>query len=122
MEVTRGLHIGDYAVFAVTLLIALGIGVFHSCAGGKQKTTDEYLMGNHQMKVIPVTLSFTVSYISTILILGFPAEIYSFGGEFIMTSFGTWIGIALSCVVFVPVLYPLQITSVNEVSEHLCLL
>ncbi len=117
MEAKIGLHPGDYAVFGVTLVISLCIGIFHSMTGGRQKTTDEYLMGNRKMKVLPVTLSFTVSYISTILILGFPAEIYSFGGQIVVTLIGVWLGTVFACIVFVPLLYPLRLTSVNEVRE-----
>lgn len=32
--------------FIGTLLISLGIGIYFAVAGGKQKTTKEYLMGN----------------------------------------------------------------------------
>ena len=110
-----GLHVADYVVFGGMLLISLGIGVYYSLSGGRQRTTDEYLLGNRNMSVLPVTLSFTVSFISTILLLGFPAEIYSFGAEITTGLIGVIIGNLLAVVVFVPVIYPLKMTSVNEV-------
>ena len=57
------LHVVDYLVFAATLVISLGIGVYHSLAGGKQQTTDEYLLGDRQMRLIPVTMSMMVGFI-----------------------------------------------------------
>ena len=44
-----GFHWADYLVFAATLLIALGIGVFQAFTGDRQKTTKEYLMGNRSV-------------------------------------------------------------------------
>merc|ERR1712038_46618 len=66
------------------------------------------------MRPLPVCLSYTVSFISTVLILGFPAEIYSFGAEIVMGSLGIALGNPLAVFIFVPVLYPLKFTSVNE--------
>ena len=57
--VKGSLHIFDYVIFGILLAISLGIGIFHSLFGKKNKTTEEYLMGNRQMSPIPVTLSFT---------------------------------------------------------------
>ena len=110
------LHIVDYVVFAATLAISLGIGVYHSFVGGKQKTIEEYLLGNRQMGFIPVTLSMMVSYISTINLLGYPAEMYAFGAQYWLGVFGVVLGACLASWVFVPLFYPLQLVSVNEVS------
>ena len=56
------------------------------------------------------------SYVSAILVLGYPAEMYAFGGQWILHAVGTAIGAALACVLFVPLFYPLKLTSINEVS------
>ena len=114
MESAPGLHVADYVVFGAMLLVSLGIGVYYALSGGRQSTTDEYHMGNRKMSVLPVTLSYTVSFISTILLLGFPAEIYSFGAEIAMGSVGVMLGNLLAVFIFVPVLYPLKYTSINE--------
>lgn len=47
----------DYIVFALTLLLSAGIGIYFGCFGSKQKSTSEYLYGNGQMKAVPVGLS-----------------------------------------------------------------
>ena len=36
----------DYVIFIATLVVSLGIGLYFSFSGGKQRTTKEYLMGN----------------------------------------------------------------------------
>ena len=72
-------------------------------------------MSSHKIQVLPATLSLTVSFISSILILGDPAEIYTFGGQFFLSKFGWALGAVLAALVFVPVLQPLGTSSVNEV-------
>ncbi len=93
-------------------------GIYHAFTGGRQKTTEEYLRGGGQIGVLGASVSLTVSFISSILILGYPAEIYSFGSQYWVGNFG-WAFLApvLSAVVYVPVLYPLQTTTSNEVGR-----
>ena len=110
-----GLHIVDYLVFAATLVACLGIGIYHSLTGGKQKTSGEYLLGNRKMTLIPVSMSLMVSYISTNSLMGFPAEMYSFGTQYWLGLFGSSLGVFIGITLFVPMLYPLKMTSVNEV-------
>ena len=68
-------HIADYSVFAVTIIVSLGIGLYYALSGGKQRTTSEYLVGNRQMMIIPVAISLMVSFESSIMMLGTPAEV-----------------------------------------------
>ena len=109
------LHIVDYLVFAATLVISLGIGIYFSLTGGKQRTNAEYLLGNRAMGIIPVTLSLMVSWISSNSILGFPAEMYAHGTQYWVGSIGIALGSVLAIVLCIPVLYPLRLTSVNQV-------
>ena len=46
----QGLYTADYIVFALMLLVSLGIGIYYSLTGGKQKTTGEYLTGDRKLK------------------------------------------------------------------------
>ena len=41
----RGFHVADYIIFILTLVVSLGIGVYYA-VGGRNKTNEEYLMGN----------------------------------------------------------------------------
>ena len=71
-------HIADYVVFVITIVISLGIGIFYALSGGRQRTTSEFLVGNRKMTVLPVAISLMVSFESSIMMLGFPAEVYTF--------------------------------------------
>ena len=110
------MHWLDYAIFVALLVVSLGIGFYHGCTGGRQKTTAEFLLANRNLKVIPTVISLLVSFQSAILVLGEVAEMYTFGITF-------WpmyvLSVAISMVIverlFVPWFYPLKMTSVFEV-------
>lgn len=59
MAVTESYHfsIPDYVVFLLLLVIYAAIGIYHACTGGKQRTVDEFLLGNRKMNWIPVAFS-----------------------------------------------------------------
>ena len=44
--------IWDYLVLAVTLCVSSGIGIYFRFTGGKQKTAEEYLLGDKRMSVV----------------------------------------------------------------------
>ena len=110
-----GFVLADYCVFGVTIAISLGIGIYHALAGGRQRTTSEYLMGNRQMKILPVALSLLVSFLDSAMMLGYPAETYVYGMSFWLSNFGVMIVMMLSVRLVVPLVHPLKLTSVYEV-------
>ena len=67
------------------------------------------------MSTIPVAMSICVSFISAILILGAPAEMYMYGTQYWLTWIGLTIASVLAALLFVPLLYPLKLTSSYEV-------
>src|SRR5688572_32749073 len=106
----------DYLILVAFLVISVGIGVYHSLTGGRQKTTSEFIMANRSLKVLPTALSLLVSFQSAILILGMTAEMYSYGSLFIvLMSISFILAIILTMQVAIPWLYPLKLVSVNEV-------
>lgn len=107
----------DYVVFAISVAISVGIGIFHAMTGGRQKTTSEYLMGNRKMSIVPVTLSLIVSFESSIMMLAYPAEVYTYGIMFILSSLGFTLAVLLGTRIVVPLIHPLKITSVYEVGQ-----
>ena len=107
----------DYLIFSLMLVISLGIGVYHACSGGKQRTTFEYLLGNRAMGIAPVAISLMVTYSSAVTLLGYPAEVYAHGPQWFVATAGTMAGCLGAMFLFLPVLYPLKLTSVNEVSR-----
>ncbi len=59
-----GFHWLDYVLFVVMLVASLGIGVYAALTGGKQRTTREFLIGNRELTLLPVFVSFVMSYTS----------------------------------------------------------
>uniref|UniRef100_A0A0B7BIN6 Sodium-coupled monocarboxylate transporter 1 n=1 Tax=Arion vulgaris TaxID=1028688 RepID=A0A0B7BIN6_9EUPU len=117
VKVKNEFGVWDYVVFVAMLLISSGIGIFFAFKGGKQKTQGEYLMANRNMPILPVAISILVSFMSAILILGTPAEMYTQGTEFYISMIGMFFGVVLAALLFVPLLFPLKITSVFEYLE-----
>ncbi len=110
-------HPVDYVLFVLMLLASLGIGIYSAFAGGRQKTTSEYLMGNRQLRLGPVALSICVSMISSNTLVGVPAETYGYGITYGMIGPPLMVcGIILAFTI-VQVIYPLNIVSVHEYLE-----
>uniref|UniRef100_K1RV70 Sodium-dependent multivitamin transporter n=1 Tax=Magallana gigas TaxID=29159 RepID=K1RV70_MAGGI len=110
-----GFVVYDYIVFCLTILVSLAIGVYHAYAG--QKTTSDFLVGGRQMKVLPVAVSLMVSFESSIMMLGYPAETYVYGMMFWLSTIGFLVSCLLATRMVVPLVHPLKITSVNEYYE-----
>ena len=113
----RGFSIVDYVVFALVVMISLTIGLYHAFTGGKQRTPGEYLMGNRNLRTLPVAMSILVSYVSSILVLGVPAEMYTRGTQLILRTLGYCLACIISSLLFVPLFYGLNVTSSFEVSR-----
>ncbi|XP_048746830.2 sodium-coupled monocarboxylate transporter 1-like isoform X1 [Ostrea edulis] len=107
----------DYIVFILTIVVSLGIGIYYALSGGRQRTTSEYLVGNRKMAVLPVAISLLVSFESSIMMLGTPAEIYRYGIQWIWANLGFFCANLLAIKVMVPLIHPLKITSANEYLE-----
>ena len=109
------LHIADYIVMGLFLAVSLGIGVYYGVIK-KQRTTEEYLLGNRQMQLLPVALSMLVTYQSAISVIGIPAEFYLYNSMFVHVFLGITASILAQCYMIVPLMYPLHLTSAYEVS------
>ncbi|XP_064609647.1 sodium-dependent multivitamin transporter-like [Liolophura sinensis] len=107
----------DYIIFGLTVAISSGVGIYFAISGGRQKTTAEYLVGNRNLHVVPVALSLIVSFESSILMLGYPAEIYAHGTQFWMLHVGLPLTFLCIAQVVVPVIHPLGITSAYQYLE-----
>ena len=110
----------DYLILVVFLVISLGIGVYHSLTGGRQKTTTDFIMANRSLKVLPTALSLCATFQSAIKILGLTAEMYSYGSQLliVMLLLSSTLGFVLTMQVAVPWMYPLKLVSINEVSVN----
>ncbi|ESN96363.1 hypothetical protein HELRODRAFT_189216 [Helobdella robusta] len=110
-------HIVDYVIFALVLVVSLIIGLYHAFSGGKQKTPKEYLVGNRSMSTLPVALSMLVSFLSGIVVLGTPAEIYTKGTQLFMRTIGYTLACIISSLFIVPLFFNLKVTSSFEYLE-----
>lgn len=107
----------DYAVFAISLLIPVAVGIYFVCQGGRQKTTTEFLLADKNQRSWMIALSLVASYFSSVLLLGTTAEVFTYGIQYIIFAFFSyWIVAAIAHVLFIPMFHRVKITSVNEVS------
>ncbi|KAL4238392.1 hypothetical protein ACF0H5_003101 [Mactra antiquata] len=111
---TRRFAIADYVVFGILISVSLAIGAFFAYRDRKRATTANYFLGDRKLKAIPVGLSFVVTFQSSILMLGFPAEAYAYGLQYAMQCVGVIAGYLLASIIAVPIFHPLKVTSVYE--------
>ena len=109
----------DYLVFSLVLLVSASIGVFYGCSGGRQKTTAEFFMGDRKMQLIPVSLSMLASFMSAIMLLGTPAEVYLYGTQYLIIGVGYIMLMPVAAYLYIPIFYHLQLTSAYEV-RYIC--
>ena len=107
----------DYLIFAISLLFPIAAGLFFACRGGKQRTTNEFLLADKNLRSWLVALSLVASYFSSVLLLGTTAEVFTFGIQFIILALlSYWIVAGMAHVLFIPMFHRIKVTSVNEVS------
>ena len=112
----------DWVVFAAMLGISAIIGIFYAvreALGHSEATTGEYLMGGRKLGLIPVSISILVSFFSAIVLLGNPAEMYTLNTMLVWATVGMYLAVVLAAAIFVPLLYPLQLTSSFEVRKNM---
>lgn len=105
----------DYVIFAVLLATSVGIGLYHALTGGRQRTTQEFLMADRSMRCLPVSLSLIASFQSAVAIIGVPAEIYTHGTQYWFIGCAYILGLLIPAYVFIPILYKLQLSSAYQV-------
>lgn len=47
----------DYCVFTILLLASMAIGIYFGFFSKNLKTAEDYLVGGHRMKIVPVAIS-----------------------------------------------------------------
>ncbi|XP_053317281.1 sodium-dependent multivitamin transporter isoform X2 [Spea bombifrons] len=104
----------DYIIFALLLVLSSAIGLYYALSGGKQRTTQEFLLANRSMSFLPVALSLLATFQSAVAILGVPSEIYRFGTEYWFLGCSYIIGLLVPAYIFIPIFYRLRLTSTYE--------
>lgn len=107
----------DYLVFAGMLTISAVIGIYYACVGGKQSTTDEFLMAGRNMSTFPVAMSLIASFMSAVTLLGTPAEMYQFGTLYMLIAFSYLLVMPSTNFLYLPIFFKLQVTSAYEYLE-----
>ena len=116
MAASISLSVWDYLVFGLMLVLSSAIGIYYGYKGRKQ-STKEYLTASGSMHWLPISISFMATFLSAIALMGMPAEVYTFGAQY-MVSFLSFVVIALSsALLYAPIFYKTQVTSANEVRE-----
>uniref|UniRef100_A0A4W3IIL7 Sodium-dependent multivitamin transporter n=1 Tax=Callorhinchus milii TaxID=7868 RepID=A0A4W3IIL7_CALMI len=107
----------DYVIFVLLLVLSSAIGLFYALYGGKQRTTQEFLLADRSMGFLPVALSLLATFQSAVAILGVPAEIYRFGTEYWFLGCSYFLGLLIPAHIFLPMFYRLRLTSTYEYLE-----
>lgn len=109
------LEVLDYAVIGLMLSVSAVVGIFFRFTGGRQKTTQEFLMAGKTMSIVPVAFSLMATYMSAISLLGEPAETYMHGTQFVMEMVGVPLGAVVAAYGFLPVFFDLEVSTAYEV-------
>uniref|UniRef100_A0A4W4E072 Sodium-dependent multivitamin transporter n=1 Tax=Electrophorus electricus TaxID=8005 RepID=A0A4W4E072_ELEEL len=107
----------DYVIFTLLLVASAGIGVFYAFSGGRQRTTQEFLLADRSMTCLPVSLSLLATFQSAVAILGAPSEIYTHGTQYWFLGCSYFLGLLIPAHIFIPVFYRLRLASTYEVSQ-----
>ncbi|XP_061668525.1 solute carrier family 5 member 6a [Syngnathoides biaculeatus] len=107
----------DYVIFTLLLVASAGIGLYYAFSGGRQRTTQEFLMADRSMSWLPVSLSLLATFQSAVAILGAPSEVYTFGTEYWFLGCSYFLGLLIPAHVFIPVFYRLRLSSAYEYLE-----
>ncbi len=107
----------DYTLFSGILLMSLGVGVWSAYTSRHQRTAQQYLMGNKDLTLVPITISIFMSFASAITVLGLTAEMYLYGLQYVLNLVGLLLSTTYCALVFVPFFYELKMTSTFEYLE-----
>ncbi|CAF0798341.1 unnamed protein product [Rotaria sp. Silwood1] len=92
----------DYGMLILLLGFSVGIGIYQGCFRSKQLTTNEFLIADGRMKILPTAMSLLASLMSAATLLGIPIEIYSYGTMYIYWIFAYFIGTYFTVNLFIP--------------------
>ena len=110
------LSILDYVVTISTILISLGVGIFF---GWRKRQHNAATNTPGQLKMVPAALSLAVSYMSSISLLGTPADVYFYGINICFITIADTAAALLGCAMFVKFFYSLQISTANKVCAEI---
>ncbi|GLV34442.1 Sodium-dependent multivitamin transporter [Carabus blaptoides fortunei] len=93
----------DSVIFLLSVTLPLLIGVYFGFVKKKQNSTKEYLYGNGKITAVPIGLSIYSSSVSALLFLAIPAEVYVFGGQYMILILGYLLTFIITAYFIIPV-------------------
>ena len=105
-------HAADYCVFAASLAVSAGIGVYYGLCGDKKK--DE-AADDKGMSPVPVSFSVLASFLAAPFVLGTPAEMYVYGTMYSLVVIGFGLAVPFVAHMIIPVFHKLNIMSCYQV-------
>uniref|UniRef100_A0A0M3I9M8 Sodium-coupled monocarboxylate transporter 1 n=1 Tax=Ascaris lumbricoides TaxID=6252 RepID=A0A0M3I9M8_ASCLU len=122
IDESRAISTVDYAVFVSSLFLSVGTGIYHAIrsrlllkkSGVKTSQKDEYMMGGRKMPPIPVALSLLTTFLSGILMLGVPAEMFERGAQIWLNFVIGAASSVLTALIFLPIFYRMKSTCLHE--------
>ena len=114
MDEQRNFGAADYVIFFGTLGFSFFIGVFFAFRSKKKNTPSDYFLAGRKLSVLPAAFSFVVTYQSSLMLIGTPAEVYAYGLKYGYFVIGASLSYIFAGLTLVPVFHPLQLTSVYK--------
>ena len=106
----------DYLVFGTMLVISLSIGITFGIVNRKKQSSQDFLLGGGNLKVLPVGFSILAGFISAIAMLGFSGEMYKYGTMYFLIIFSYFSSHIIVATVYIPFYHQLNITSAYQVN------
>ncbi|GFQ97212.1 putative sodium-dependent multivitamin transporter [Trichonephila clavata] len=106
----------DYLIFAATLAVSSGIGLFFQLTS-KKKTNEEYLLAGKDMTVLPVAFSLMATFMSATVLMGIPAEMYLYGTNMAFMNVGFAIAPIITAYLFLPIFFANDVSTAYEYLE-----
>ncbi|KAB0796170.1 hypothetical protein PPYR_10231 [Photinus pyralis] len=103
----------DHIIFHGSIAVSLCIGVYFGF-WNKSQTADEYLLGNREMKILPVALSLVASLCSGVTLLGHSADVYLYGANIVWNCLSCFVASVIGFYFYVPVVMKLKTPNVFE--------
>lgn len=113
-ELIGTLQTVDYCIVVAVLVISVLIGIYFIYKE-KNATADDMLMGGRDIGIFPIAMSLMASCMSTIFVLGTPAEMYNHDTSFGLSCLAIFPTTVVTCHVFMPFFHKLDFTSAYEV-------
>ncbi|XP_075212880.1 putative sodium-dependent multivitamin transporter isoform X4 [Lycorma delicatula] len=109
----NNLGTADITVIIFTLTYALLTMMYYCYSNKKSKPTRENIL-DEKNQLIPVTLSITATHLTSINIVGFPADAYSFGVHLLITYISSLLLYPLITDLYFSVFFKLGLQSPNQ--------